>query len=153
MYDRLPSPIRDAFPFSVAASSNTEDLLPPGWERTANRTGRPYYIDHNTRTTSWQRPGRNEEATSGGEASEQDLPSGWEEAHTPRGRVYFVDHNTRTCTWTDPRTHPVQAIEQLGGPLPCGWEMKPSRSGTRYFIDHNTKTTTWEDPRRVLESV
>lgn len=30
--------------------------LPPGWERKVNAAGRVYYIDHNTRTTSWVRP-------------------------------------------------------------------------------------------------
>ena len=29
--------------------------LPPGWERKVNSAGRVYYIDHNTRTTSWVR--------------------------------------------------------------------------------------------------
>lgn len=29
--------------------------LPPGWERKVNSVGRVYYIDHNTRTTSWVR--------------------------------------------------------------------------------------------------
>lgn len=30
--------------------------LPPGWEERVTRDGRPYYVDHNTRTTSWERP-------------------------------------------------------------------------------------------------
>lgn len=29
--------------------------LPPGWERRVNSSGRVYYIDNNTRTTSWVR--------------------------------------------------------------------------------------------------
>nr|2KYK_A Chain A, E3 ubiquitin-protein ligase Itchy homolog [Homo sapiens] len=30
--------------------------LPPGWERRVDNMGRIYYVDHFTRTTTWQRP-------------------------------------------------------------------------------------------------
>lgn len=30
--------------------------LPPGWERVINAQGRPFYVDHNTRTTHWNPP-------------------------------------------------------------------------------------------------
>ncbi|KAK7687348.1 hypothetical protein QCA50_009213 [Cerrena zonata] len=30
--------------------------LPPGWERRTDNFGRTYYVDHNSRTTTWQRP-------------------------------------------------------------------------------------------------
>ena len=30
--------------------------LPPGWERRVAADGRPYYVDHHTRTTSWSPP-------------------------------------------------------------------------------------------------
>ena len=30
--------------------------LPEGWEERRNAVGKPYYIDHNTETTHWQRP-------------------------------------------------------------------------------------------------
>lgn len=30
--------------------------LPPGWERRTDNFGRTYYVDHNTRTTTWKRP-------------------------------------------------------------------------------------------------
>lgn len=30
--------------------------LPPGWEMRRDPRGRVYYVDHNTRTTTWQRP-------------------------------------------------------------------------------------------------
>jgi atrophin-1 interacting protein 5 (WW domain-containing E3 ubiquitin protein ligase 1) len=31
-------------------------LLPSGWERRLDTKGRLYYVDHNTRTTTWQKP-------------------------------------------------------------------------------------------------
>jgi atrophin-1 interacting protein 5 (WW domain-containing E3 ubiquitin protein ligase 1) len=30
--------------------------LPPGWESRRDPRGRVYYVDHNTRSTTWQRP-------------------------------------------------------------------------------------------------
>lgn len=40
----------------VEASANQEPL-PPAWEARMDSHGRIFYIDHTTRTTSWQRPG------------------------------------------------------------------------------------------------
>jgi hypothetical protein len=31
-------------------------MLPRGWERRKDALGRTYYVDHNTKTTSWNRP-------------------------------------------------------------------------------------------------
>jgi len=33
-----------------------ESPLPPGWEMRTTGDGRKYYLDHNTKKTSWQRP-------------------------------------------------------------------------------------------------
>lgn len=38
----------------VFRPSNTP--LPHGWESRRDQRGRVYYVDHNTRTTTWQRP-------------------------------------------------------------------------------------------------
>ena len=35
---------------------NQNSLLPPGWEMRQDQRGRTFYLDHNTRTTTWQRP-------------------------------------------------------------------------------------------------
>jgi hypothetical protein len=52
------------------------------WEVRYDKYNRRYYVDHNTRSTTWERP--------------QPLPAGWEMRRDPRGRVYYVDHNTRS---------------------------------------------------------
>ena len=44
---------------STVPSSNREDYLGPlpnGWERRTDNLGRNYYVDHNTRSTTWTRP-------------------------------------------------------------------------------------------------
>lgn len=97
-----------------ATSPGTGDL-PPGWEQRWTPEGRPYFVDHNTRTTTWVDPRRQQyirmygESSSNGQIQQQPvsqlgpLPSGWEMRLTNTARVYFVDHNTKTTTWDDPR--------------------------------------------------
>ena len=36
--------------------SKENESLPPGWEKRRDPEGRGYYVDHNTRQTTWQRP-------------------------------------------------------------------------------------------------
>lgn len=74
-----------------------EEPLPPGWEMRTDVYGRRYYVDHNTRSTSWERP--------------QPLPPGWEVRRDPRGRIYYVDHNTRTTTWQRPNSERLQHFQ------------------------------------------
>ncbi|XP_018079333.1 NEDD4-like E3 ubiquitin-protein ligase WWP1 isoform X2 [Xenopus laevis] len=150
-------------PVGQQPSSATEPL-PTGWEQRKDPHGRTYYVDHNTRTTTWERP--------------QPLPPGWERRVDDRGRVYYVDHNTRTTTWQRPTMESVRNFEQWQsqrnqlqgamqqfnqrylysasmlsaendplGPLPPGWERRVDSTDRVYFVNHNTKTTQWEDPR------
>uniref|UniRef100_A0A8C7ZHV4 E3 ubiquitin-protein ligase n=1 Tax=Oryzias sinensis TaxID=183150 RepID=A0A8C7ZHV4_9TELE len=157
---------------SPNATSNTEqsatstaepntDSLPTGWEQRVLPHGRVYYVDHNTKTTTWERP----------------LPAGWEKRVDQRGRFYYVDHNTRTTTWQRPTAESVRNYQQWQsqrsqlqgamhqfsqrflyqpsgapvendplGALPPGWE-KRQDNGRVYFVNHNTRTTQWDDPR------
>ena len=90
--------------------------LPVGWEERYTPEDRPYYVDHNTRTTTWVDPrrqtiirvmGPNGQSTSIQPQTISQLgplPSGWEMRLTSTARVYFVDHNTKTTTWDDPRS-------------------------------------------------
>ncbi|CAG9771972.1 unnamed protein product [Ceutorhynchus assimilis] len=150
-----------------------DEPLPPGWEMRFDTYGRRYYVDHNTRSTSWERP--------------QPLPQGWEMRRDPRGRVYYVDHNTRTTTWQRPNLERLQHFQQWQGqrqnvvqqgnqrflypqyqagpapgpsvpappteedealgPLPSGWERRVQPEGRVYFVNHKNRTTQWEDPR------
>ncbi|KAH9967971.1 hypothetical protein BC827DRAFT_1152318 [Russula dissimulans] len=89
--------------------------LPPGWEERHTAKGRPYFVDHNTRMTSWVDPRRQvmtRVMSSNGQnitlkrqtiSDLGPLPSGWELRLTNSDKVYFVDHNTETTTWEDPR--------------------------------------------------
>ena len=98
----------------AASGATTSGLgeLPSGWEQRFTTEGRPYFVDHNTRTTTWVDPRRQQYIrTFGPNTTIQQqpvsqlgpLPSGWEMRLTNTARVYFVDHNTKTTTWDDPR--------------------------------------------------
>jgi WW domain len=86
---------------AVGATTPGTMQLPAGWEQRRRADGRVYFVDHNTKTTSWVDPRR-----SLGMQPVSDLgplPSGWEMRITHTARIYFVNHNTHTTTWNDPR--------------------------------------------------
>ncbi|XP_063529186.1 E3 ubiquitin-protein ligase Su(dx) [Cydia strobilella] len=88
-------------PPTPAPAAAPEEPLPGGWEMRYDVYGRRYYVDHNTRSTSWERP--------------QPLPPGWEVRRDARGRVYYVDHNTRTTTWQRPDTERLARFQHWRG--------------------------------------
>jgi E3 ubiquitin-protein ligase NEDD4 len=101
---------------STAATTAGSGELPSGWEQRHTPEGRPYFVDHNTRTTTWVDPRRQQYIRMYGQNAPGNttvqhqpvsqlgpLPSGWEMRLTNTARVYFVDHNTKTTTWDDPR--------------------------------------------------
>lgn len=69
-------------PATITTTEYHEEL-PAGWEVRFDRYGRKYYVDHNTKSTTWEIP------------LQEALPPGWEIRRDERGRVYYVDHNTR----------------------------------------------------------
>uniref|UniRef100_A0A336KI16 E3 ubiquitin-protein ligase n=1 Tax=Culicoides sonorensis TaxID=179676 RepID=A0A336KI16_CULSO len=148
-----------------------DEELPAGWEARFDQYGRRYYVDHNTRSTYWEKP--------------TPLPPGWEMRRDNRGRVYYVDHNTRTTTWQRPNSERLLHYEQWQGqrahivsqgnqrflypqhsqtsnstaagmqdddeeslgPLPEGWEKRIGADNRVYFVNHKCRITQWEDPR------
>ncbi|XP_071441501.1 transcriptional coactivator YAP1 isoform X1 [Hetaerina americana] len=93
--------------------------LPPGWEQARTREGQVYYLNHITRTTTWEDPRkslavqvqRQQQVASANPNSDVvgvgsvagALPDGWEQAATAEGEIYFINHQTRTTSWFDPR--------------------------------------------------
>ncbi|KAF7725614.1 hypothetical protein EC973_009493 [Apophysomyces ossiformis] len=144
-----------------SSSSNTEDRnndLPEGWERRVDHLGRPYYVDHNNRTTTWKRPS----LTSARE--QRNLTELERRRHNARGlpeshsnarnsTVSLEQPQTTAATSSSNPSSNVLALQNNmttagSGPLPPGWEMRTTAEGRPYFVDHNTRTTTWVDPRR-----
>ncbi|XP_048118741.1 E3 ubiquitin-protein ligase NEDD4a isoform X3 [Alosa alosa] len=83
-------------------------FLPNGWEVRSAPNGRPFFIDHNTKTTTWEDPRlkipvhmRKQPSLDPGDLGP--LPPGWEERVHSDGRIFYIDHNTKTTQWEDPR--------------------------------------------------
>lgn len=57
---------RPMYPF-VSNPNQNQGILPPGWEMIFDhRTGWPYFVDHNTHTTTWEDPRLNASHKVGG---------------------------------------------------------------------------------------
>lgn len=84
--------------FHGNAMRRDEDVLPPGWEMQVAPNGRTFFIDHNSRKTTWDDPRLVIEGT-----ENRTLPEGWEQRLSSDGKVFFVDHINKKTTWEDPR--------------------------------------------------
>ncbi|MCI4389998.1 hypothetical protein PGIGA_G00117520 [Pangasianodon gigas] len=89
--------------------------LPENWEMAYTENGEVYFIDHNTKTTSWidprcldkpQKPLEECDDDEGVHTEELDndleLPSGWERIDDPVYGVYYVDHINRKTQYENP---------------------------------------------------
>uniref|UniRef100_A0A8C1VTL7 Membrane-associated guanylate kinase, WW and PDZ domain-containing protein 1 n=1 Tax=Cyprinus carpio TaxID=7962 RepID=A0A8C1VTL7_CYPCA len=89
--------------------------LPENWEMAYTENGEVYFIDHNTKTTSWidprcldkpQKPLEECEDDEGVHTEELDneleLPTGWEKIDDPVYGVYYVDHINRKTQYENP---------------------------------------------------
>ncbi|XP_051529497.1 membrane-associated guanylate kinase, WW and PDZ domain-containing protein 1-like isoform X2 [Myxocyprinus asiaticus] len=89
--------------------------LPDNWEMAYTENGEVYFIDHNTKTTSWidprcldkpQKPLEECEDDEGVHTEELDneleLPTGWEKIDDPVYGVYYVDHINRKTQYENP---------------------------------------------------
>ncbi len=79
--------------------------LPPNWEQLQDSTTRkPFFVDHNTQSTTWVDPRdylskpRSFENCVGNE-----FPYGWEESFDDEVGVYYTNHNEWTTQIDDPR--------------------------------------------------
>ncbi|XP_048874767.1 E3 ubiquitin-protein ligase NEDD4-like isoform X8 [Brienomyrus brachyistius] len=120
-------------PYSSPKSQHkaTQSFLPPGWEMRIAPNGRPFFIDHNTRTTTWEDPRlkypvnmRTKATLDPGDLGP--LPNlleepGWEERVHTDGRTFYIDHNSKNTQWEDPR---LQNPAITGPAVPYSREFK-----------------------------
>ncbi|KAM5231369.1 membrane-associated guanylate kinase, WW and PDZ domain-containing protein 1 isoform 18-T18 [Hipposideros larvatus] len=90
--------------------------LPENWEMAYTENGEVYFIDHNTKTTSWldprclskqQKPLEECEDDEEGVHTEEldselELPAGWEKIEDPVYGIYYVDHINRKTQYENP---------------------------------------------------
>uniref|UniRef100_A0A2K5J6P8 E3 ubiquitin-protein ligase n=1 Tax=Colobus angolensis palliatus TaxID=336983 RepID=A0A2K5J6P8_COLAP len=104
----------------------TQSFLPPGWEMRIAPNGRPFFIDHNTKTTTWEDPRLKfpvhmRSKTSLNPNDLGPLPPGWEERIHLDGRTFYIDHNSKITQWEDPR---LQNPAITGPAVPYSREFK-----------------------------
>uniref|UniRef100_A0A8C1HLC8 Membrane-associated guanylate kinase, WW and PDZ domain-containing protein 1 n=1 Tax=Cyprinus carpio carpio TaxID=630221 RepID=A0A8C1HLC8_CYPCA len=88
--------------------------LPDNWELAYTESGEMYFIDHNTKTTSWMDPRCQDKQRKLPEDCDDDgkilaldlfvseLPPGWEKIDDPVYGVYYVDHINRKTQYENP---------------------------------------------------
>ncbi|XP_041966468.1 membrane-associated guanylate kinase, WW and PDZ domain-containing protein 2 isoform X2 [Alosa sapidissima] len=140
-------------PKSPADSQDNDELgpLPDNWEMAYTEKGEVYFIDHNTKTTSWLDPRLAKKAKPPEECEEDDnevscstrygqnvtkleLPYGWEKIDDPIYGSYYVDHINRRTQFENPvleakrRQQQQQQMQSQGLsalPLPTIYREKP----------------------------
>ena len=143
---------------TFSAFEDAQGRLPAGWERREDNLGRTYYVDHNTRTTSWNRPsasGNSETQRTERDANTQverqrhqnrTLPEDRTGANSPS--LQQQQQQQTNGSSNAPTMMATGATTAGTGELPPLWEQRHTPEGRPYFVDHNTRTTTWVDPRR-----
>ncbi|KAI5608277.1 pleckstrin-likey domain-containing family A member 7 isoform X4 [Silurus asotus] len=71
------------------AASLGRDTLPDHWSYGVCRDGRVFFINDQTRSTTWLHP-RTGEPVNSGHMIRSDLPRGWEEGFTAEGASFFI---------------------------------------------------------------
>ncbi|XP_034724451.1 membrane-associated guanylate kinase, WW and PDZ domain-containing protein 1b isoform X7 [Etheostoma cragini] len=118
--------------------------LPDNWEMAYTENGEVYFIDHNTKTTSWidprcmdkpQKPLEECEDDEGVHTEELDndleLPPGWEKIDDPVYGVYYVDHINRKTQYENPMLE-AKRRRQLEQQQPQPQSQQPPE-GERYI--------------------
>ncbi|XP_013792234.2 E3 ubiquitin-protein ligase NEDD4-like [Limulus polyphemus] len=170
---RHSEPIPDNMVQQLAALRISSEGLPAGWTMQIAPSGRIFFIDHNSKATTWvdprtgrpsSFPNQNNVPNKPKFESVDDLgplPEGWEERVHTDGRIFFIDHNTRTTQWEDPRmSNPniagpavpysrdyKQKYEYLKNKLP-----KPSNVPNKFEIKVS-RSSILEDAYRIVSSV
>ncbi|XP_015239223.1 PREDICTED: membrane-associated guanylate kinase, WW and PDZ domain-containing protein 1-like isoform X10 [Cyprinodon variegatus] len=107
--------------------------LPENWEMAYTENGELYFIDHNTKTTSWLDPRCRDKVPRPLEECDDDegihaedlksdleLPPGWERIDDPVYGVYYVDHINRKTQYENPvlEARHQKILEQQQPPQP-----------------------------------
>ncbi|XP_017159642.1 E3 ubiquitin-protein ligase NEDD4-like isoform X2 [Poecilia reticulata] len=153
------SSLRESSQTSTREEQPVSPVLPPGWEEKRDNKGRRYYINHNTRTTTWVRPVVQKSADAAAAATAAAAAATAAAAAAPAeaapaaaapqsGSASPQNSSSQSQPAAVGPTYAAQprpSAEASG--LPQGWEVRSAPNGRPFFINHNTKMTTWEDPR------
>ncbi|XP_050682758.1 protein kibra isoform X2 [Leptidea sinapis] len=83
---------------------NGEIPLPDGWDYARDFDGKLYFIDHNSRKTTWIDPrDRYTKPQTFADCIGNELPLGWEEEYDPQIGPYYINHVNQVTQLEDPR--------------------------------------------------
>uniref|UniRef100_A0A3P8QHX9 Membrane-associated guanylate kinase, WW and PDZ domain-containing protein 1 n=1 Tax=Astatotilapia calliptera TaxID=8154 RepID=A0A3P8QHX9_ASTCA len=99
--------------------------LPDNWEMAYTEKGEVYFIDHNTKTTSWLDPRLAKKAKPPEECKEDELPYGWEKIDDPIYGSYYVDHINRRTQFENPVLEAKRRLQQQQMQTPAPAFRKP----------------------------
>ena len=97
-------------------------------------SGRIYYINHLTQTTTWEKPRYVEQKATPAAGTDP-----VEQVSAPIMLPFFLAVSGYFCCC-------VQDPE-----LPPGWEARKNKDGRTYYVDHFRKITTWEHPNMATK--
>ncbi len=144
---------------SLSSFADNQGRLPAGWERREDNLGRTYYVDHNSRTTTWTRPSTTfniHDQRTQLEANTQLERRAHQNRMLPEDRTGANSPTLLEAQAQANSGNSASAVSMMAtgattpgtGELPAGWEQRHTPEGRSYYVDHNTRTTTWVDPRR-----
>ncbi|XP_064154886.1 membrane-associated guanylate kinase, WW and PDZ domain-containing protein 3a isoform X2 [Anguilla rostrata] len=113
---------------------DSQEPLPKNWEMAYTETGMVYFIDHNTKTTTWLDPRLAKKAKPPEKCEDGELPYGWEKIEDPQYGTYYVDHINQKTQFENPV---LEAKKKLNQETPAasqqGAAPPPEEAGVRGF--------------------
>uniref|UniRef100_A0A4W5QCC8 Membrane-associated guanylate kinase, WW and PDZ domain-containing protein 3 n=1 Tax=Hucho hucho TaxID=62062 RepID=A0A4W5QCC8_9TELE len=104
-------------PFSLSSGyslpgDDSLEPLPLNWEMAYTETGMVYFIDHNSKTTTWLDPRLAKKAKPPEKCEDGELPYGWEEIEDPQYGTYYVDHINQRTQFENPVLEAKRKLSQ-----------------------------------------
>uniref|UniRef100_A0A674DGV3 Membrane-associated guanylate kinase, WW and PDZ domain-containing protein 3 n=1 Tax=Salmo trutta TaxID=8032 RepID=A0A674DGV3_SALTR len=101
-YNQSSSGAVDFRTWSTLPRDESQEPLPKTWEMAYTETGMVYFIDHNTKTTTWLDPRLAKKAKPPERCEDGELPYGWEKIEDPQYGIYYVDHINQKTQFENP---------------------------------------------------
>ncbi|KAJ8265412.1 hypothetical protein COCON_G00145110 [Conger conger] len=90
----------------------SQEPLPKNWEMAYTETGMVYFIDHNSKTTTWLDPRLAKKAKPPEKCEDGELPYGWEKIEDPQYGTYYVDHINQKTQFENPVLEAKKKLNQ-----------------------------------------
>ncbi|KAG7472092.1 hypothetical protein MATL_G00104940 [Megalops atlanticus] len=112
----------------------SQEPLPKNWEMAYTETGMVYFIDHNTKTTTWLDPRLAKKAKPPEKCEDGELPYGWEKIEDPQYGTYYVDHINQKTQFENPVLEAKKKLNQETTPAnQQGAAPPPEEGGVKGF--------------------